>query len=130
MKIREVAIIWLLNSKNQILIENRKEFSKYWEQRWFFGGCIKEWEAKEQALERELMEELWITLDNYEYLGIAESDYGFMIVRAYVFVWRIDDDFQIEPSVWEFFELDEVYDLPGWKGDRKIIDMIKAHLYQ
>lgn len=55
---KEVAVILFYNSKGEILLQNRKENSKWGEEYGFFGGKVEKGETHEQAIRRELIEEL------------------------------------------------------------------------
>jgi len=60
---RKVAII-LFHNNGTILIQDRKEMSKHGEEYGFFGGKMEGDESPEQALKRELKEELNIEVKN------------------------------------------------------------------
>lgn len=45
-----------------MLFQDRRDMSKDWEQYWFFGGWVDEWENFEEACIRETKEELNIDL--------------------------------------------------------------------
>ena len=62
---RKVAIILFHNNGN-ILIQDRKTYSKHGEEYGFFGGKIEEDETPEQALKRELKEELNIDVKDFK----------------------------------------------------------------
>jgi len=62
---RKVATI-LFNTNGTILIQDRKTHSKHGEEYGFFGGKIEEDETPEQALKRELKEELNINIKDFK----------------------------------------------------------------
>jgi len=62
---RKVAII-LFHTNGTILIQDRKEMSKHGEEYGFFGGKIEENENPEQALKREIKEELGIDIKGFK----------------------------------------------------------------
>ncbi len=58
MKRRLIALLALINEKNEVLIslrKNRKEYNDYWE---YPGGKVENGETLEQAVVREIKEEL------------------------------------------------------------------------
>lgn len=62
MKRRLVALLALINEKNEVLIslrKNKKEYNGYWE---YPGGKIESGETLEQGLVREIREELNIAI--------------------------------------------------------------------
>ena len=64
MKRRLVALLALINAKNEVLIslrKNKKEYNGYWE---YPGGKIEIGETLEQGLVREIREELNIAITN------------------------------------------------------------------
>ena len=64
MKRRLVALLALINEKNEVLIslrKNKKEYNGYWE---YPGGKIEIGETLEQGLVREIREELNIAITN------------------------------------------------------------------
>jgi tRNA (cytosine49-C5)-methyltransferase len=62
---REAAIV-IFYDKEHFLIQDRKDISKWGEEYAYFGGRIEEGENPEQALKRELKEELEIEIKNYK----------------------------------------------------------------
>ena len=64
MKRHLVALLALINEKNEVLIslrKNKKEYNGYWE---YPGGKIESGETLEQGLVREIREELNIAITN------------------------------------------------------------------
>ncbi len=59
MAIRNVALLALYNEKKEILMQHRAKDAKRLPDHWgFFGGGIEEGETPEQAVQREIIEEL------------------------------------------------------------------------
>lgn len=58
MKIKSVACALLLNIDNELLLQDRRDISKYGEEWSFFGGGIEVGEDSKTALIREINEEL------------------------------------------------------------------------
>lgn len=65
MEKRKVAII-LFVDKDRILLQDRREISKHGEEYGFFGGKIEHDETPEQALKREISEELGIDIKEFK----------------------------------------------------------------
>lgn len=55
---RRVSIILFHDGEGNVLLQDRREISKHGEEYGFFGGKIEEGETPEQALKREMREEL------------------------------------------------------------------------
>jgi 8-oxo-dGTP diphosphatase len=87
----DVAVGILINSSGQFLLTSRppgKVYSGYWE---FPGGKFEPGEQVEQALRRELLEELGITATSIKPWKISEFDYPHARVRLHfckIFQWQ------------------------------------------
>ena len=78
----DVAVGVLLQADGQFLLTSRPEgkvYAGYWE---FPGGKLEAGESVEQALRRELQEELGITIGDQQALGHARSDWRPIMSRA------------------------------------------------
>jgi 8-oxo-dGTP diphosphatase len=81
----EVVAAALENNQGQVLIAKRKEgkgLGGYWE---FPGGKIEAGETPEEALQRELMEEMGVEVQVSDYLGESVYDYSDFTVKLMVF---------------------------------------------
>ena len=79
----EVAVGILLRPDGAMLLTTRppgKVYAGYWE---FPGGKIEAGESVEQALRRELMEELGVTIGAAEVWKVTEHDYPHALVRLH-----------------------------------------------
>ena len=54
----EVSVILFYNGKGEILLQDRRTRSKWGEDYGFFGGRVEEGETPEEAIQREIKEEL------------------------------------------------------------------------
>jgi 8-oxo-dGTP pyrophosphatase MutT (NUDIX family) len=61
-----------MSDNNKLLIQDRKWISKYWEQWSFCGWGLEEWEDSKEALIREIKEELWYDISNWEIVYLWE----------------------------------------------------------
>ena len=86
----EVAVGILLRADGALLLSTRpagKPYAGYWE---FPGGKIEAGESVEQALRRELIEELGVTIGPAEVWKVTEYDYPHALVRLHwckVYAW-------------------------------------------
>ena len=79
----EVAVGVLLRADGALLLSTRppgKAYEGYWE---FPGGKIEAGESVEQALRRELIEELGITIGPAQAWKVTEHDYPHALVRLH-----------------------------------------------
>jgi 8-oxo-dGTP diphosphatase len=93
--VTEVAAGILLDSQQRFLMGQRpvgKPYAGYWE---FPGGKVEAGETLFQALQRELQEELGITIHDSVDLMMIEHDYPHAYVRIHVSVIR---DWSGEPT--------------------------------
>jgi 8-oxo-dGTP pyrophosphatase MutT (NUDIX family) len=69
---RTVAIAIFYDTQGRILLQERDR-PKYGEEWGIFGGGMEAGETKEQALRREIKEELDYDIEEYEYIGSVET---------------------------------------------------------
>jgi 8-oxo-dGTP pyrophosphatase MutT (NUDIX family) len=89
---RRVAIIIFYSDKD-FLIQDRINISKWGEEYGFFGGGIESGEAAEEALKREIKEELSIEIKNYKFFKhdiISVREFNGELER-FVFIAPIPD---------------------------------------
>lgn len=67
MRKKKVAIVLFIEG-DKILIQDRRPWDKYGFDYGFFGGKIEEGETPEQALKREIKEELNIELNDFKFI--------------------------------------------------------------
>jgi len=76
MELRRVALVIPFNNNGEILFQNRKKISKEKKVGYgFFGGGLEEGESVEQALAREVKEELSIRMESLENLKFFKKYY-------------------------------------------------------
>ena len=113
----EVAVGVLLRDDGALLLSTRPEGKAYagsWE---FPGGKIEAGESVEQALRRELQEELGITIAGAEAWKVTEHDYPHALVRLHwckVRAWRGEFEMREgQQMCWQQLPLDVTPVLPG-----------------
>jgi len=113
----EVAVGILIDPQGQLLLSTRPEgkpYAGFWE---FPGGKIEAGESVEQALRRELQEELGITIDAAQIWRVTEHDYPHALVRLHwckVFAWQGDFEMREGQAMrWQQLPLDVAPVLPG-----------------
>jgi len=113
----EVAVGILIREDGALLLSTRPEgkpYAGYWE---FPGGKIEADETVEQALRRELHEELGIAIDSAVIWKVTEHDYPHALVRLHwckVIAWAGDFEMREGQSMcWQQLPLDVAPVLPG-----------------
>ena len=113
----EVAVGVLVNSRGQFLLTSRPEgkvYAGYWE---FPGGKLEAGETVEQALRRELQEELGITIASATPWKVEVMDYPHARVRLHfckVFEWSGELQMREQQSMaWQQLPVEVLPVLPG-----------------
>ena len=113
----EVAVGILLRADGAMLLSTRptgKVYAGSWE---FPGGKLEVGETVEQALRRELTEELGITIGAAEVWKVTEHDYPHALVRLHwCKVWQWSGEFEMregQTMAWQHWPLDVRPVLPG-----------------
>ncbi|MDE2414575.1 MAG: NUDIX domain-containing protein [Comamonadaceae bacterium] len=113
----EVAVGILLRADGALLLSTRpagKPYAGYWE---FPGGKIEAGETVEQALRRELIEELGVTIGPAETWKVTEHDYPHALVRLHwckVYQWSGEFEMREGQTMsWQHWPLQVRPVLPG-----------------
>ena len=125
----EVAVGILIRADGALLLSTRPEgkaYAGYWE---FPGGKIEAGETVEQALRRELVEELGVTIAAAEVWKVTEHDYPHALVRLHwckVTQWTGEFEMREgQQMAWQQLPLDVAPVLPGalpvlqWLSDER-----------
>lgn len=135
MDIRKVASILFYDNKGNILFQNRKKISKHGEGYGFFGGQIEEGESPEQALAREIKEELSLNLTELKELKffkifkirIKKWD---LEVHHFVFIAKIPElnKIEVHEGEAEIIKFKDSFNLKLVPGDKQILKKIYGFL--
>ena len=113
----EVAVGILIRADGALLLSTRPEgkaYAGYWE---FPGGKIEAGETVTEALRRELIEELGVTIADAHEWKVTEHDYPHALVRLHwckVFDWSGDFEMREgQQMAWQTFPLTVSPVLPG-----------------
>ena len=113
----EVVVGILLRPDGAMLLSTRpagKVYAGYWE---FPGGKLEAGETVEQALRRELIEELGITIGAAKVWKVTEHDYPHALVRLHwCKVWQWSGEIEMregQTMAWQHWPLDVRPVLPG-----------------
>ncbi len=113
----EVAVGILIRQDGALLLSTRPEgkpYAGYWE---FPGGKIEAGETVTEALRRELIEELGVTIADAHEWKVTEHDYPHALVRLHwckVFDWSGEFEMREgQQMAWQIFPLTVSPVLPG-----------------
>jgi 8-oxo-dGTP diphosphatase len=128
---KQVVVGILINSKQQVFIAQRSANGTYplkWE---FPGGKVEEGESYEEALNRELHEELGCKIQqSYELFhanDIIYDDGGSFSVRFYVVRCNVEAALS---NLWEDMKWEEVKNLHNYdmlEGNREVVRLLQEH---
>ena len=133
---RKVALLLPYNGKLDILFQNRKEINKpYTKDYGFFGGGVESGETTEQALAREIKEELGININELKGLEFFKK-YVFKIIELKtirelnVFLCKMPDmnKLKIGEGKAEIFNIKNAINLNISERDKKILGEIYNYL--
>lgn len=142
MKTIIVSLIIPYTADGKVLLQDRKEINKHKEDWGYFGGGIEEGEAREEALIREVMEELDVKLDFKMVDYIGSDSVGWMgndneewQVKRYFFGTRYesiaDKILQKEGGNRQLFTIKEAKELNMFTPENPVdpaLGMIKQYL--
>jgi 8-oxo-dGTP diphosphatase len=113
----DVAVGVLIDGEGRFLLTSRppgKAYAGYWE---FPGGKVEAGESIEQALRRELLEEIGVTIASAEPWKVEMFDYPHALVRLHFCrVHRWSGDFEMregQQMAWETLPVRSAPVLPG-----------------
>ena len=132
MKIEQIKVVaGLILQNNKLLICQRPNFKDHplkWE---FPGGKIKNDETNEEALIREINEELSINIINYEELISYNFDYIDLKKKVFIYFYLVNNfsgkvlkNFHKELK---WIEIKDIREYDFLEGDHKIIDHISSN---
>lgn len=134
---REVALLIFYNQKEQILLQNRQTISKAGEEWGFFGGALEGDETPEQALKREIKEEMNLNLAEIE-SPIEETRMSYfnykqnqqVKLRRHIFVKEYNNEkFEVLEGVGaKWFDLNSAKKLRLVPGDLEVIEIVNSYL--
>ncbi len=82
---RDVSLI-IFYTDDKILVQDRRDMSKWGEDYGFFGGQIEAGETPEEAVVREAREELSFELEDFEFFRKFHHKFRDITLTSYVFV--------------------------------------------
>jgi len=129
---RRVAVIIFYDEKKRILLQDRSGISKFGEEWGFFGGGLEKDETPEEAVVREVKEELDYQLDNYSFLKEVHYVTSKFNITLYAFIAPLKDKFkkfnQKEGKEMRLYSLEQAKKLKMVPTDYPILDALKEVL--
>ncbi|NVP17328.1 NUDIX hydrolase [Candidatus Gracilibacteria bacterium] len=131
---RKVAFIGFYNENNEILLQERGDYSKNGEEWAFFGGGIEPGETPEEGFLREAKEELGLDMRDFDYKYIGDYTFEFSdrIIYRSIFLIKTDlkeTDFTVyEGAGAKYFNLEDAKKLKFPNSVDETIEIIKKHM--
>jgi 8-oxo-dGTP diphosphatase len=130
---KNVSLIVFYDEDKKILLQERKGMSKFGEEWAFFGGQAESNETPEQALKREILEELNFNLKEFDFVGkFTKQMTPEKLAHKFVFTSPVKDNFKkftlAEGSSMKWFSIEETEKLKMMPGDIEIIQKLKQIL--
>lgn len=124
----------LIIQEDQLLIAQRRANADHplkWE---FPGGKIKSHESPEQALNRELREELNIKINTFEFLTDYIYEYNILLKKIHLFFYKINSFHGlVEKKVHQRLKWIEIKDISHYdflEGDKELINRINNNEFK
>ncbi|MDD2870965.1 MAG: NUDIX hydrolase [Candidatus Gracilibacteria bacterium] len=134
-KVKKVSMIGFYNSQNQILLQERGEYSKFGEEWAFFGGHLEEGESALQAFFREAKEELGIDMNDFDYKYLGEYLFEFpdLLIHRHIYIIKTDlfeTDFTVlEGSGAKFFSFEDANKLKFPTNPEGALEIVEDYIF-
>jgi len=132
MAIRDVSVLALYNDRKEILLQHRSKDASRLPNYWgFFGGGIEREETPEQALAREIYEELEYTVSSPELIFIQKFTHEKDESTKFVFIEKYNSArslVQHEGQQMRWWKFDELATLLIVDHDRIALAKIQTYL--
>ncbi|MDP2091081.1 MAG: NUDIX hydrolase [Candidatus Gracilibacteria bacterium] len=135
---KKVVIVAIYNSNNELLLQERGDYSKHGEQWAFFGGGIEEGEGIEEAFYRESKEELDLDVRKFDCKYIGEYITYNVLMKRYVLRYTYliktdlnESDFNVlEGSGCKYFSFEDSKKLKHQTNPSRFIEYLKLKIYE
>lgn len=133
MKLRKVSVIVFYDGKGRILLQDRTGYKTPEEEYGFWGGEIENRERPEQALIREIKEELDYELKDFKFIGKFSGQAEEIKVRVIMFTFisklkNVSDFKPKEGKGMKLVDMKTAERLLKWPWDKKAIKKLKEIL--
>ena len=131
MAVRNISVLILYDADGKILLQHRSKNATRLPDHWaFFGGGIEQDEGPEEALKREIEEELSLEINNFHLLVTQKFTYKEDNNTKYVFVKKYDNETLVlgEGQSMGWFLPEETSGLKMVDHDRSIIEEVSKYL--
>lgn len=131
-KLLLVAAIAMINENNQVLMAQRpegKEFAGFWE---FPGGKVEQGETPQEALAREVFEELNVIIDVNDLIPLTFSSYNYHKFHLLMPLWVVrkweNTPKSMEGQALKFCDSIELQKLKVPPADIELVAILKDYL--
>ena len=133
MEDRRISLILFHDKESKrVILQDRRRMNKWGEEYGFFGGQIEEGETPEEALKREVLEELGIQINNFELFEHRIQELGKIGIRVekWVHLAKFPDlnNLNVQEGELEILNFDEALKKSLVPGDNVVLEKIINHL--
>ena len=130
---KEIEVCAAVIIKDKKILLTQRGYGEYKDKREFPGGKIEKGESKEEAIKREIKEELDASIKVDNFLCKVEYDYTTFYLKMNVFCVSLEDEHIIfkehESYKWiSFDDLDDVKKLDLFPADNLVIPYLKKYI--
>jgi mutator protein MutT len=123
----KISIILFYDKNGNVLIQDRKDFDvkRFGEEYGFFGGKIKKGESPEEALKREIREELNLEVQDYKFFKKYAQEFKEFdkVIERFVFIAPMPDvkNLKVDEGKPFFIQFGESFNLKMMPRDTDIL---------
>ena len=125
------TLVYIEQNHAYLMLYRNKKKNDLNEGKWVgVGGHLEDGESPVACMKREVFEETGLTVTSYRYLGkiyFLNSKYPAEVMYFYHVDEVTGQLIDCNEGVLRYIDIDEVYDLPMWDGDRIFMPLLQTH---
>ena len=123
------TLVYIEQNHAYLMLHRVKEKNDINEGKWLgVGGHLEAGESPAQCMKREVFEETGLTVEAYRYVGkvyFLNSKYPAEVMYLYHVTAVSGEVKECDEGELRYIDIDKVYDLPMWDGDRLFLPLIE-----
>lgn len=125
------TLVYIERNHAYLMLYRNKKKNDLNEGKWVgVGGHLEEGESPSACMKREVFEETGLTVTDYRYLGkiyFLNSKYPAEVMYFYHVTGVTGELKECNEGELRYVDIDEVYDLPMWDGDRIFMPLLQTN---